>query len=480
MVEGEMMGKLRTFPKALGAFALLAFGLVSSARSQIRPTIIDSGEVKVTRTTTSNLDRRNLGPLRAAHAANSVLFILTDPSDARVRINGADQGKATDGKFKQEYPIGKKVEIEVSAGPDYEAFKKTLILKNAAPEIVEAALTYRYGIVRIFPAMDGVKLTMDGQPIAPETVSIDKENRQIIVDKVQPGDHQITYDLPGYVLYPRTFKISPGTEATWNLIPEKAVTSLAVATDPETAVYIDGAEKGRTPADGTLSVPGINLGQHSIKLVKDGFDEYAQTASFEFQKPVSLAHKMVPISTSAGFSDDFDVPNPARWDMPTSGLTIKSGRMYIEKAPALGFPKNIVYRDFVMNFDLRLGNGGGAAWAARVKDPNDYYLFYLSGPDGLFPNRFVTYIVKDGKFDPNVFESSVFVPVQLKAGDEYTINLTATGSSIVQTITSAKDGKSINLGAFKDPNNVFTYGDIGFRTVGKESFSIDDLFVEPH
>jgi len=465
-------GLLATAPLA----ALLAVLTVA----QTRPTIIDSGEVKETKTVVVvKIDRKNIGPVKATRAAYSMLIILTDPKDAQIKINGAPQGKAADGKFKKEFPIGKEVAIEVSAGADYQPFTKTVKIRSAEPEIVEAAMSYKYGSVKIFPAMDGVKLLMDGSPIPADTIEVDKDNRLITVDKLPTGQHRITYDLPDYPLYERNFQISPGTEETWNFIPEKAVADLKVTTDPDTAVYVDGEEKGRTPADGTLSVPGVKLGPRQIKLVKDGFEEYTETDKFEFHKTVPLTKKLVPIPTSAEFSDDFDVPNLSKWQAPGSGWTMKSGRLHIENAPAVGFPRNVVYRDFEMNFDLKLANNGGAAWAVRIKDPKDYYLFYLSGPQGLFPNKFVTYIVKDGKFDPNSPYSAVTVLVDLKAGMEYSINVRATKNVIEQAITPTSTGAKIPLGAFKDPDSLFGYGDVGFRTVAKESFSVDDLYVQP-
>ncbi|HEY6330352.1 MAG TPA: PEGA domain-containing protein [Blastocatellia bacterium] len=448
--------------------------------SQIRPTIIDSGEVKETKVVrVVNIDKRNLGPTKASRASYSTLIVLTDPKDAEVKINGVSQGKATDGKFRKELPIGKKCAVEVTAGADYEPFSKTVMIRSSEPEIVEAAMTYKYGSVKIFPAMDGVKLLLDGSAIPPGNIEVDKDNRTITIDKLPAGQHRITYDLKDYPIYERNFTIASGDEETWNFIPEKAVGDLNVSTDPDTTVYVDGEEKGRTPANGALNVPAIKVGAHEIKLVKDGFEEYSETDTFEFKKTVPLAKKLVPIPTSAEFSDNFDIPNLSKWQAPGTGWTMKSGRLYIANAPAVGFPKNIVYRDFIENFYLQLVNGGGAAWAVRIKDANDYYLFYLSGPTGLFPNKFLTYIVKDGKFDPNSPSDSESVPVDLKAGQSYTINIHATMNVIEQSITPNSTGVTTNLGAFKDPNNSFSYGDIGFRTVGKESFAVDDLYVQP-
>jgi hypothetical protein len=343
-------------------------------------------------------------------------------------------------------------------------------------------------VIKIFPAMDNVKLLLDGRPIPATSTSIDKSENTINIDKISPGQHKVTYDLTGYVLNERNFDVSPGSEIDWKLIPEKAVSDITITTEPGASIYIDGEEKGTTPSDGRLTITGVNIGSHEVKLVKDGYEEFKQNQQFEFKKPLALTTKLTPIPTSAEFSDDFEVPNSDKWAMPPAGFSIKfdqqkngkkNGRLYVENAPVIGSPAKTVYREFYMNFDLKLVNAGGAAWAARAKDSNNYYLFYLSGADGLYPGRFLTYIVKDGKFDPSKPIQSDSVPVELKAGDEFAIHVEGSQNVITQTITPAKTGETINLGAFKDPGSTFLYGGIGFRTVGKEKFSIDDLFVGP-
>jgi len=35
------------------------------------------------------------------------------------------------------------------------------------------------------------------------------------------------------------------------------------------------------------------------------------------------------------------------------------------------------------------------------------------------------------------------------------------------------------LGVFQDPNKTYFYGGIGYRNVGSEQFSVDELFVQP-
>lgn len=185
-----------------------------------------------------------------------------------------------------------------------------------------------------------------------------------------------------------------------------------------------------------------------------------------------------PLS-STEFDDEF--LNLSRWNAPSPGWIItKQGRLLIENQPAVGFVRGVNYGDFEMGFHLQLENAAGAAWALRVQpDAGNYYLFYLSGPEGQYTNRFLTYLVHDNRISPTDFKSSVPVIVKLSAGGQYEINIRAEKGRIIHTITPSETGVLTNLGDYSDPDNTFTSGSIGFRTLGIEKFSVDDLFIRP-
>jgi hypothetical protein len=186
-----------------------------------------------------------------------------------------------------------------------------------------------------------------------------------------------------------------------------------------------------------------------------------------------------PKLTTTEFTDEF--LNLARWNVPPSGWNIntREGRLEIENQPQVGIATGVNFDNFEMHFHLKLLNDAGAAWALRVVDANKYYLFYLSGPDGIYKNRFITYVVQDGKVNPSIFNLSTPVIVELKAGGQYQIDIKAEGNNITHTITPADTGDEVNLGLFSDPNSTYTFGGFGFRTVGIEKFSVDDLFARP-
>lgn len=180
---------------------------------------------------------------------------------------------------------------------------------------------------------------------------------------------------------------------------------------------------------------------------------------------------------------DDEFLNLNKWTPPPTGWTIDhndgQGRLVIEQQPQVGYATDIVYGDFEMSFNLKLLNQSGAAWALRIdKTGRNYYLFYLSGPAGQYPNRFLTYIVRDGAIDPKS-ERSTEVIAALRQGEQYQIDIKAEKNKITQIITPAETGVETKLYEFVDANNTFPRGSIGFRTVRDERFSIDDLFARP-
>ena len=172
-----------------------------------------------------------------------------------------------------------------------------------------------------------------------------------------------------------------------------------------------------------------------------------------------------------------------RWTVPPSGWDIRGERLFIAQQPRVGYVTKLAADDFTMVFHLKLENAVGAAWALRIRDPDNYYLFHLSGAAGsqTATSYFSMYIVRDGKLGEAV--SRIPVTKQLRAGGEYTVNITAKANEIIHLLSSADDPSTDPLGDplgyFKDESNLYSNGGIGFRSVGAEQFSIDELYVRP-
>jgi hypothetical protein len=469
------------FGTALAVLSL--FALLSVDAPAQRRIVEDTTPVRTQQRAPRAITRGPSTVATAQQATNGVLVVLTDPPAATITIDGRVAGKSNaQGEFTRELRGGKQYEVKVTAGAEYVPITSRVTLTARKTEIVKAPLVSvnasKFGLVKIGPALEGAKIYVDDDKQPWKQVTFDKDEKLMLVDGLAPGKHKLRVDHPDYVIIEKAFNhVEAGEEYLWVFKPELATVPMTVKTDPGTTIYIDGEERGRTPENGTLEVNDVRLGQHEVKLVKDGYVEWKDSRTFDYGKPVAVAYKLVPLPTSAEFSDDFDV-NMSKWAVP-AGWTAKGGRLYVADCQQLGIAKNITYRDFVMAFHLRLEDGKGAAWAVRAKDANNYYLFYLSGPKGLFPNRFNTYIVKDGKFDPQNPVQSVAIITNLTPKGEYEIEIHGTKDVIEHSVTPSETGRPEPLGVFQDPEKTYLYGGIGYRNVGSEQFSVDELFVQP-
>ena len=456
-------------------FILLALAVVSFG--QKRPKSIDESVVNETKRAPT-FKRTTRVSTRATKATNSVLIVRTEPADADVKIDGELVRSAIAGEYSKELPAGKVYTVTVSAGPGYATEERQVKLIAGSPKIVDVDLTSKYGRAKFGPAIEGAKVLIDEKSLAPNKYKIDSANNQVLIDNIPPGEHTITYDHPDYVIVEKRLKVSAGSEYSWTFLPERATVELIVRTLPGTNVYVDDRQIGETPDNGVLRYGDIRVGEHEIKLAKDGYEEYKRRVGFEYGKPVEMKPELAPQPTSAELSENFTI-NLNKWTVPSAGWALRAGRLELAKSATVGFATNYNYRNFTMQFHLKLTNAGGAAWALRVKNSNNYYLFYLSGPDGLFPGQFNSYIVQDGKVNLQNPTSSFPALVPLSAGGQYAIEITVTNNRIEHKITPSATGEVVPLAVFTDPASLFPVGSIGFRTVANEAFSVDEIVVIP-
>jgi hypothetical protein len=459
---------------------------VDSSGEGKRPVAKDEGKATVTSRTIIKKVYVNV-PIAPRKPAFNWVVIRPEVDDAVVKINDIAVTKSAEGDFRKELPVNKNYSLTIAAGSDYEAYKTSFTLSAKQPVILDVPLKYRFGSLKIVTAEDaleGAKILVDGKP---QKVRLDKTNSAIILDKVEPGARLVAFDHPDYVLYERNARIVADTEYTWSFAPERPLVDLEIQTDADTTIYVDNEPKGVTTSDGKLKRSDIKIGQHEVRLVKNGFEEYRRAFNFEFRKPVKVNEVLVPKRPSTDFHNEFGIADASAWTMAGGDTKIVSGRLQVANSPALTYATNTFFWDFTMQFNLKFSNNGGAAWVVRAKDPNNYYLFYLSSSEGIVPKRFLTYIIRNNTFDPMKPVDSVSFSISAEKGDEYTVSIEAKKNAINHSITpsvmNAKDkklglaGDKITLGTYTDPNSSFLYGGFGFRSVGKEIFSVDEVYV---
>lgn len=450
-----------------------------------RPRSIDEGKATVAERQTIVKKVFVQTPLPRRPAYNWVI-IRPPVESAAVTIDGKRVEKSASGDFRAEVRVGRRYSVVVTAGDDYEPFRKTLTMQAKQPEIIDPPLKYRFGSARIVTAeeaLEGAKVLIDGKP---SEVQLDKSQSALTIDRITPGKRVITFDHPDYVLYERNAEIAADTEYTWSFVPARPLVEMEIETLPKTKVYVDDELMDET-ADGRLKLSGIKIGTHRVKLVKNGYEEYDAAHEFVFQKPVRINYRLKPRQPSTDFQSNFKDADRRAWALPPEAK-IAADRLTVVQCAGLAYPQNVAYWDFDMQFHLRLESDGGAAWALRAADAKNYYLFALSGARGRAGQAtFSTYVVRDGRLDlQQTAVSPVDTVIAAQAGYEYTVIIEARGNVINHRVVPAaknradKDvwGREVNLGTFTDESQQFLFGGFGFRSVGAEAFSVSELYVK--
>lgn len=425
---------------------------------------------------------RPVRPKAAARATNGVLVVTTDVENAMISINGgAPESAGGDRLYQRELPANRDYRIRVTAGDDYEPFETTVRLPAREPKVVPVELRFKYGLLLLGPLLPNSTVALDGRPA--ERVSRDAERGVLQIDGVAPGAHEVVYEAPGYAPMRKRFQVEAGREYSYAWAPSKASVEVIVASEPGARVYVDGESKGEIPSVGRLRIADVAPGAREVHVSKAGYVDFKETRRIEMGAPVTVTARLTLAPSSAEFSDDFG-GNTSQWVVPPAGIRLQKGQLAVEGAATPILVKSS-YRDFEFSFYLTLKDGRGAAWVARAADASSYYLFYLSGPQGKFPNRFITYVVRNGAFDSDQYARSVPLSTKLLPQGKYTITVKARGNLIESFITPEDDKISDDAGVmkpldvFRDSDSTFSFGSVGFRTVLGEAFLVDNVFVLP-
>jgi len=112
---------------------------------------------------------------------------------------------------------------------------------------------------------------------------------------------------------------------------------------------------------------------------------------------------------------------------------------------------------------------------ARAKDPENYYLFEISGP--LTSPKFHFYVCRNGKLEWK--DTQQIVEKMDKKGDSFHFIFEARGNRFDtrMTIASAPSAQPYLIGIFQD--DAFSYGGIGFRAKDLSESLLQTFFVMP-
>lgn len=427
-------------------------------------------------------------PVRQAANVSTVLVLLNPIVPGQVVIKSAagkiiKQGEADqEGQVSFQLPRGQSYQVEATS-PGYSS-ATTAVKPAKALEPVRISLSAESRVIRLQNFPQSGEVLIDGKAVQPSTVGgvttvvgVTPSKHKVIVRHPEYNDYKIDIDLS---------RMSIGETLTIPITLER-VAKLTIHSVAGAEIMIDGAVSGRVPESGTVTIPyavSPQATEHVISAEKPGYISKSLRERLT-PGPRTLNLDLEPFANPEGASDGFD--NLNQWSAPPVWKPISNAtnRTLQIAGTQIGLLKGKIYKDFQAVFTLWMPDGKGATWSVKAdQGGKNYYLFHLAGPKatGAFlPNRFYTFVVKDGGEPVEVNPPTPLV-VDLTPTSSFLIHIEAHGYTIEHSITSNETGEKVTLGRYTDSTasrDKFLYGLFGFRSFPNEVFIIDDFTIDP-
>ncbi len=203
--------------------------------------------------------------------------ILSVPPGANVYINGTYEGvtpltlNLTPGTY--EVKLIKK---------GYENYTTTVTINPGQTTVINAQLTPQPASLTINSNPSGAKVYVDG----------DYRGTTPLTLNLTPGTHSIKLTKQDYQDYTTTITLNPGESKTISVTLTPAFGYLSVDSSPAGAkVYVDGSYIGDTPIENYK----LSIGQHSLKITKQGYQDYTTTIILNPGDSKTLNIELTPI-----------------------------------------------------------------------------------------------------------------------------------------------------------------------------------------
>ncbi len=207
---------------------------------------------------------------------------------------------------------------------------------HAYPNQAELTVKTQYGpaTLEINSDPSGAKVYVDG----------DYKGVTPLGMNLTPGTYEVKLIKKDYKNYTTTVTINPGESKTISATLTPAFGYLSVDSTPQGAkVYIDDSYAGETP----LKDYKLSTGKHTVKVVKDGYEEFTKTVTVNPGEKASVTASLVAIITTTTTSS-------------SSPQTTTSPSTQTAQATASGIPKTYILAGLII-----LGLIGGLAVKMR-------------------------------------------------------------------------------------------------------------------
>lgn len=169
---------------------------------------------------------------------------------------------------------------------------------------------------------------------------------------------------------------------------------------------------------------------------------------------------------------------PSDWDMP-SAWRLEDRRMKV-KTDGIAMPANSRYRyytNFEMVANVRIRDGGSAGFVFRQEDPQNYYLFQISGERGENPGTAQLFVVENGRRQQLNSSFAGGFAKTLASDDGFEISIVGDDTGFTVWITDANAAKPATLARFPDTFKTFKKGAVGIAGSPKSNFEVKTFQV---
>lgn len=409
--------------------------------------------------------------------------LFSDPVGADVYLNDKLLGKTTvEGKLI----LGKNKPktLTLKAGkykfrfehPDYQSDLKEITFNNGESKPVTGMLKPKFGFLLLANLPRQATLLLDGKTIEEKNFFWQDDGNLKL--KTSLGEHELKVILKGYQTFTSQHQIKDATPIAVGIELKKLLASLIVKSNPGARVYLDNEEKGTIATDGKLVLNElVPEKDYQLAIEREGYKKFEAKVNLVLEKENAVEQILSLLPNSGEFVDNFD--SLVFWNAPKEWQA-KNGFLQVN-SKEVGLPKERNYCNAKVVFGLRLINSRGAAWVVRAQDKESYYLFSLNGSEGAYPNKFVTYVCRKGKYDltqPVIIPISI--PVELKPNQTYRIQIIITDNLIEHTLIDNQTGKEFSIGLFRDEKNLYPCGNVGFVAPSGEDFQAYGFVIKPN
>ncbi len=265
------------------------------------------------------------------------LTVYSTPTNAGVYVDGDYVGKTP----LKGYNLSTGTHTVKLVKDGYEDYVKTVTINPGETTKVEATLTEAKGTLKITSDPSEASVYIDG----------DYEGTTPLTLSLSPGTHSIKLSKSDYEDYTTSVTLNPGESKTISATLTPTFGYLSVDSSPSGAkVYIDGSYVGDTP----LKDYKLSTGEHEVKVVKDGYEEFTKTVTINSGEKTSVEAGLIAIQTTSTTSR-----------VVTSSITTLSSPTQTARAAANGMPATYIIAGLLV-----LGLIGGAAVKLRGGKPS--------------------------------------------------------------------------------------------------------------